>query len=817
MFLCNENVIHLKIQCKEIMKIKILIAALLLLAFSSFSQNGTLEGLVKNPINNQPVPFANVIIYGTTIGSVTDLNGKFRLNGIEAGFVKVQVSSIGYETVVSTEILVTNAKTAFIEIAMNESSTQLDEIKVKASPFVRKEESPLSMRSIGIGEIEKNPGGNRDISRVVQSLPGVAGSVSYRNDLIVRGGGPSENRFYLDDVEIPNLNHFSTQGASGGPIGIINVDFVRSVDFYSGAFPANRGNALSSVLEFKQVDGNKEKMKFRATVGASDLALTMDGPVGDKTSLVFSARRSYLQFLFAGLGLPFLPTYNDVQFKLKTRINEKNEITLIGLGAIDQFELNLDANETEEKRYLVGYLPVFEQWNYTVGGVYKHYRVNGYQTLVLSRNHLNNTSYKYIGNVEEDSLKILDYNSDEIETKLRYEHTWRTENKMKINIGAGMEYAQYFNETFQMRFLNTGSTAINYESDLDLVKWNTFGQVSKGIFDGRLTVSVGLRADANNYSSEMSNLFKQLSPRLSLSYPFAEKWALNFNTGRFYQLPAYTTLGYGAQNGVLVNKANGVGYLQSDHLVGGLEYLPNEQSKITLEGFYKKYNNYPFSVNDSIALASKGGDYGTFGDEEVVSTGVGRALGAELYMRYTNLFGFNTILAYTFVRSEFKDAYGEYIPTAWDNKHLFNITATRSFKNHWDFGFKFRFAGGAPYTPYDVEKSFYVLAWDSRLQAYPDYSRFNQKRLNAFTQLDVRVDKSYFFDKWSLMVYVDIQNLLNAKVDTPDILTVDTNPDGTKIIVNPDAPIEEQKYQMRYIATDGSGTLVPSVGIMIEF
>ena len=241
-----------------------------------------------------------------------------------------------------------------------------------------------------------------------------------RNDVIVRGGGPSENTFYLDDVEIPNINHFATQGASGGPVGILNVDFIREVNFYSGAFPANRGDALSSVLEFKQKDGNKEKLEVKGTLGASEVALTLDGPIGEKTTFIFSARRSYLQLLFAVLELPFLPTYNDVQFKIKTKLNSKSELTLIGLGALDQFNLNLDANETEDQQYILNYLPVNEQWNYTVGAVYKHYREKSYGTWVISRSYLNNTSYKYQDNIELDSLKTFYYSSTEAENKYRY-------------------------------------------------------------------------------------------------------------------------------------------------------------------------------------------------------------------------------------------------------------------------------------------------------------------------------------------------------------------------------------------------------------
>ena len=202
----------------------------------------------------------------------------------------------------------------------------------------------------------------------------MASTPAFRNDVIVRGGGPNENRFYIDNVEIPYLNHFSTQGASGGPVGIINVDFVQSVDFLSGAFPASKGNALSSILNFTFIDGNKDKMKYRATVGASDLGLTLDGPAGEKGTLLMSVRRSYLQFLFSALKLPFLPTYTDFQIKYKIRLDPKNELTIIGLGAKDDFSLNLKANETELQRYILDYIPVQEQYSYIAGFVFKHYR-----------------------------------------------------------------------------------------------------------------------------------------------------------------------------------------------------------------------------------------------------------------------------------------------------------------------------------------------------------------------------------------------------------------------------------------------------------
>jgi hypothetical protein len=783
---------------------------------------GIIEGRVYNAKNNEPIPFANIVIWGTNIGSTSDLDGNYIFTGVKPGFIELRVSSIGFKPYVVDEFLVTNAKKAFVDIPMEETSVELNEVVVRASPFRRIEESPLSLRRIGISEIEKNPGGNRDISRVLQSFPGVASSVGFRNDLIVRGGGPNENSFYLDGVEIPNLNHFATQGASGGPVGIINVDFIREIDFYSGAFPANRGNSLSSILDMKQVDGNKESLKFRGTVGASDLALTLDGPLAPNTTFILSARRSYLQLLFNIIGLPFLPTYNDYQFKSKTRFNEKNELTIISLGSYDVSVLNLEANETEEQRYILSYLPENQQWSYAIGAVWKHFRKRSYDTFVLSRNYLDNRAYKFQNNNEVDSLKTLDYESAEIENKFRYENTLRTESGYKINLGFGLEYSKYLNNTFNRTFINDAPFTREYESLLDMFQWGLFGQVTKDYLDERLTLSLGFRADANSYSKEMSNLLDQLSPRFSASFAVSEKLYLNYNMGRFYQMPPYTTLGYRNLTGDLLNKQNGISYIKAGHIVGGFEYRPGEQSKITLEGFYKRYQDYPFSVLDSVPISSKAADFGTFGDEEILPISEGQAYGFEFLYRNRDLLGFNVVASYTFYRSEFDEfdgnlaKTGNSIPSAWDNRHLLNVTATRSFKRNWDFGFKWRFVGGAPYTPFDELKSSYVQAWNAQGLPYLDYRRFNQNRLRAFHQLDVRVDKSYFFDRWSLIFYVDIQNLYNFTSDQPDRLS-NENENGDVIIINPGDPIEDQRYLLRRITGDGQGTVLPTLGIIVEF
>ena len=274
---------------------------LLLLGFLpqwALAQTGIIQGKISNAINNEPILFANVLLLGTDQGTTSDENGNFELSGIEPGLYDLRFSYVGFEELTIYEIQVSSSRPVSLDVKMEESSQNLEEVVVKASPFRKTEESPVSLRTIGVAEIQRNPGGGRDISKVVQNLPGVTTTASFRNDLIIRGGAPNENRFYLDDVEVPNINHFATQGASGGPVGMINVDYIREVDFYSGAFPANRGNALSSVFNFKQKDGRKDRLGFTATVGASDLGLTLEGPIGEKTTFLLSARRSYLQLLF---------------------------------------------------------------------------------------------------------------------------------------------------------------------------------------------------------------------------------------------------------------------------------------------------------------------------------------------------------------------------------------------------------------------------------------------------------------------------------------------------------------------------------------
>lgn len=777
------------------------------LCWNVFAAEYQIKGVVIDKSTRQPLEFVNVLVVGLGIGASTDANGNFLITQVPPGIYRLQASFLGYKTELTPEYRV-NHVTPYVQIELEEENASLNEVVVTASPFQKVPESPVSLRVIGLQEIEKAPGANRDISKVVQNYPGVAFSpIGYRNDLIVRGGGPSENRFYLDGVEIPNINHFSTQGASGGPVGLIDADLIRSVKFYSGAFPADKGNALSSVLDFSLRDGDMERNSLKATLGASEVSLSSNGHIGNKTSYLVSVRQSYLQALFKILGLPFLPAYTDASFKIKTRFDSHNELTLLGLGGIDRMKLNLGI-EGEDAEYMLSYLPEINQETYTVGGVYRHYSQRHVQSIVLSQSYLNNRNVKYRDNDESSEENLtLRLGSIEQETKLRMENTssWSV---WKVKAGFDLNYSRYKSNEYRKVFANA-LREYDYHTDLSLWRWGMFASVDYAAPDKSFTASMGVRTDGNNYSDKMKELWRQLSPRLSVSYRLIEGLTLSGHVGLYYQLPSYTALGFKGEEGEYVNRH--LDYISVSQESLGLSWTPNENMELSVEGFYKLYGHMPFSLSDQIPLSCKGNDYGTIGNEALSSEAKGRSYGVELMFKWLLTQKLNLSSSLTIFKSEFKDGeQGSYVPSAWDNRFILNMSGTYNFPKHWSLGAKVSCIGGSPYTPYDVEKSSLVEAWNVQGRAYYDYSRYNQERLPVFGQLDVRVDKTFYLKKCMLGFYLDIQNITASKLRQPDALM------STGQIENPSAPLSEQRYVMKSIRQE-SGTLLPTLGITLEY
>jgi hypothetical protein len=790
----------------------------LLLSVSLQAQSGILQGVVKDQKTGEGLGGASISIESLGVGVYADENGSYTLKNIKPGTYQVKAAYVGYKSDIRYEVLIPSGIT-MLNFELTEVVTEVEGVEIVASPFTRSAETPLSIKTIGIDQIRSNPGGNFDISKVVQTLPGVSGSVGFRNDIIVRGGAPNENVFYLDGVEVPFINHFATQGASGGPVGILNALFIEKVDFQSSAFGAKYDNALSSVLDFQMISGNTERMQRQFQLGASEAGITLDGPLGKskKTTYLISARRSYLQFLFSALGLPFLPDYWDFQAKIEHKLNDKTTLTFVGLGSLDKVTLNPPDEPTLEDSAVLEAIPLVRQWSYTNGLVLKRLTQHGFYTLALSRNMQENANTKYDFDDDTNPARLrLRFSSQESENKLRFNQVENRGN-WRIGYGAVVQLVRYTNEIFNRNFPYRSPTGIFLDTleantRISFFRYGAYGSLSRSFLDNRLSLSFGLRTDMNSFTDEGNNPLEAISPRFSVSYALSEKWTISSSVGRYHKLPPYTVLGFEQNVGgtnLLINKSTR--YIRSDHYVGGLSFQPGNSIQISIEGFYKRYYQYPVSVVNGISLANFGGDFGVIGNEQIQSIGRGNTWGIETFIQKKltkRIFG---IGSYTFYQASFSGTDpNRVIRSAWDNRHLVSLTAGYKFKRNWELSAKLRYLGGFPLTPYDETRSLaeYVFTGAGVF----DYSRLNSLQSSDFLQVDTRIDKKWFFEKWSLNFYLDIQNLFSRlNITAADRFVVKRNPDGS---IYTDA--QNPQGVPVYLPNDGS-SLIPSFGLIVRF
>ena len=814
----------------------LLLPFLLFIGCQLQAQNtGFLTGTVKDKLTQEALIGATVKLEGTEFGAATDVEGNFRIAGIPPKSYNVTASYVGYAAQTKFNIVLTTGNASQLNFELEPDGQALGEVVVSANRSVRiaSTETPLSIQNLSVEEIKSNPGGNFDISRVVQALPGVGGVAGtgggFRNDLIIRGGGPSENVFYLDGVEIPVINHFTTQGAAGGPTGMLNVSFIEDATLATSAFNARYDNALSSVLQFRQRDGNPERLQGNVRIGASETALTLDGPLGKKngkTTFLASARRSYLQFLFEAIGLPIRPDYWDFQYKVTHKINEKTTFTALGVGALDEFYFEAPKDATPENLYILSSVPGVNQWNYTQGFSLKRLISNGFWNLTFSRNMLDNKLDQFAENTDgqqkDEFKRILGLQSQEIENKLRFDLN-RYVGAWKFSAGAMAQYVKYNNNSYnriraeiQDSSGNVVQPAVEYRFNtaIDFFKFGLFGQLNRTFMNERLGVSLGIRTDGNTFTEEGSNLLKTISPRISASYGIAPKWKLNASIGRYYKTPLYTVLGFRDDAGALVNQDQP--YLRSDHYVAGLEFVPTRSLRITMEGFFKQYADYPVSAFNGISLANQGGGFGVLGNERVLAVGEGKAYGMELFAQQKLRKNLYFTGSYTFFWSKFSNQDGKLIPSAWDNRHLLSLLAGYKFGRNWELGVKYRWQGGVPYTPLDLEAS--RLNYASIGTGVLDNSRLNSLRLGNFNQMDLRLDKKWNFKRASLDVFVDIQNILNAVNPAPPNYTFQRTADGSAFLTTDGQAIRpDGSNAIPLLLENTEGSLLPSVGIVVEF
>ncbi|MCS7085513.1 MAG: TonB-dependent receptor, partial [Bacteroidia bacterium] len=529
---------------------------------------------------------------------------------------------------------------------------------------------------------------------------------------------------------------------------------------------------------------------------------------------------------------PFLPTYYDAQSKVEWKINPKTTASWIFIGAIDRFSINRpeppdpakfkgedDPKFLEEqssffdKMQIFQSIPIFNQNSYSTGFTFKRLTPRGFYNIVLSRNLLRNMIF--LDTIRDDpSTRIQDFNSLESENKLRV-HFLSKLSDWEIAYGATFQHGRFTNESFLLLpayvFTDAGWTTFTQrvvtDNELNLFKYGAYGSVSRAYFKNRLKTTFGLRVDMNSFTTGGNNPLQTLSPRGAASFALDEKWSLNASMGYYAKLPPYTLLGFG--NGVNRDAK----YIKSLHYVFGGECTPKTDWTISAEAFLKFYYDYPVSLLDGVSLANKGGGFGVFGNEPVVSNGRGRTWGLELFTQKLLTDRIYGLASYTLFFTNFDNGPGTKLyRAAWDNRHLVSVAGGYLLgKNKtWELAAKFRLLGGAPYTPFDTSvaaREYFLLTG----RGVPDRNRFNEAETAVFSQLDVRVDKKFFFKKWSLNVFIDIQNVYAAR--NPGIPNFDLERDRNGAIIGAPDP---GATRVRNVALDSSN-IIPSFGLRVKF
>lgn len=784
----------------KVISVKNILSLLLVFPTLLFSQiDGSINGYIYDSKSQLPLLGANVIIEGTEKGTISDENGFFEITNISPKSYNLSVSYVGYQSKKIFNIIIKSKGNQTLEILLVESSEELEEIILYESPFKKSAETPLSVNTFSRVEIESYPGADNDVTKVVQSMPGLSPSVGgFRNDIIIRGGAPNETVYYLDEIEIPNINHFSTQGSAGGPQGMINISFIDEVTLSTSAFGVEYDNPLSGVLQFNQKNGNPKEISGNFRFGASDSAITIEGPFSksedNKTTFIFSARKSYLQFLFELIGLPIRPDYWDFQWKVNHKIDDYNSINFIGLGAIDDFSVEAPDDFDFTQQSFLEQVPIIQQNSTTTGisWIRKFKEKKGQFILALSTNKLKNIFSRYVDNENLNGLYFRN-DSHEWETKLRLK-TVNYVNDWKISWGGNIQYSDYFNNTSDLY------NQAEYITKFNFYKYGLFGNISKSFFENKLDVSIGIRSDEDTFSSG-SKLTNNLSPRLSTSLSISKDRRLKWNSslGTYYKIPVYTVLGFKNSLGEFANQD--AQYTKSNHFVTGFDYALGNASKISVEGFLKKYDQFPISVVDGVSLANKGADFEVLGNENIITEGKGKTRGLEFLFQQKLTNNFYGIFSYTFFKSEFTDLNGNYLPSVWNSKHLSSFSGGYKLKKNWEISSRWRFSGKTPYVPYDL---------DASLANYPnmilDYSELGNVKLGNFSQVDIRFDKKWNKENISINFFIEILNLLAQKIPSPSEYGLERDTTGN--IITPFNLVEIDVNRE---------SMIPSFGFSIDF
>lgn len=589
----------------------------------SYSQNeddikkGIITGEVLNFSTLEAVPSATVKIVGTKLGAITKPDGKFTIKNIPVGVYQILITTIGYEPETISDVIVQTSRPYEIQAKLISKVNSFDTLVVRAKSFRRDPDVTVSQNKLSYEEIRRLPGGFEDVVRAISVLPGVAQAQNGRNDLLVRGGGPSENLYLIDGIEASNINHFGSQGSGGGPLSFINLDFVRETDFSTGGFGAKFGDKLSSVLKIDLRKGREDKQGGKLTLAATQFGLNFEGPITEKGSYLFSTRRSYLDFIFKAAGFSFVPEYWDFLGKAEFELNENNKISALGICVLDNVK---QFNETPEKRANNARLVDNTQNQVVAGITWKNLFENGFVITTFGRT-LVRFKFK-----QSDTSGIENFinNSVENEYSLKSDFNLLLSPKTEISFGGNLKTILFNSEIYLKKI----GGDINSKLDSTFYKAGIYVNLSNNF--GDLKTNLGLRGDYFN------GIETQLYPtvRASISYSLNNITNLSISGGRYFQHPSYIWLVSNLENRKLKD-------IQVDQVVLGVDKLLDDDIKASIEGYYKVYSNYPASLlRPYLVLANTGAGFNevddgfaSYGLDSLASIGKGRAFGLEFLIQ----------------------------------------------------------------------------------------------------------------------------------------------------------------------------------------
>lgn len=729
-----------------------------------FSQGGMIRGTVVDEKSREKLWGVNITVLGTLRGATTGQNGEYRIENLQPGTYRLQFSYIGYETLIKTDVVVGPAKPVVLNVELMPEAIEGEEIVITGTYFETVNKTQPSLMALSREEVRRYPGGFEDVVRTVSTLPGVAVNTSGgRNDLIVRGGGPSENLYILNGLEVPNINHFATQGTAGGTLSFVNLDFVDQVEFSTGGFPARYGDKLSSVTTLTLNRGREDQFGGKALISATQFGANLEGPIGADGSFLFSARRSYLDFIFKAAGLAFIPTYTDFNLIGQYSFNTNDQISFVNFVAIDDVTKN---NEQRKDRIFNAGLMDNRQYQSITGFSYRHLIHKGYIQAAL------NWNIARFNFGQKDTLGVPYFQSSSREWE------WNTRMDVyrflsqKVGVMAGFQVKTIYNDHRTLfadtivdlngRYIPIFTIGVQpeYRHQKTFFKYSAYTETD-WLINYHWNINAGLRMDKYTFL----NKGFYLSPRLSVRYRFNERWSAKTSGGYYYQAPSYIWV---------VNPENRrLRAMENRMVVTGAEYTFRSDWKAGVETYYKNYRYLPSGtmpgVNDYIVMTGTGAGFGgrednfsSFGLFNLQSVGRGEAYGFELLVqkKYSETPYYGQ-LSVTIGKSTLRAANGKTYPNPFDQRFIFNLYGGYKINSRWEISGKYRYFTGIPYTP--VYRPSENRDNPGLVQNLPD--EYLTRRLSSTHLVDARVDRYFNFAKWRLIVFADVQNVLNFKTE----------------------------------------------------